>query len=378
MFDVSRRFLANLGLSRWQPLVEWSPDGETWEGVELVEGSATADAGSQVCWGLDATLRGVEVGRFGLSPYGSMLRASMGLVYGPTDVEWVPLGLYRCDKAVRSRRDPDVVKVTGSSFEAAVIESRFDAPRVIPDGPARATVEDLIREVLPEALISWQVDEEWIPRIVTELDRWAVIDGDRDASSVARALAARMRTDGRGVFAMRPGSTLQDDPVWYAQAGVSLVDASETIQRDKTYNVVVVTGNADDGTPPVGPGIAEDLEPTSPTFVGRSPLQGGFGRVPRHYSSPLLQTSTACVKAARTQLADYLGLAKQADFDALPNYALEVGDVVLVDGPSGRESNVLDKITYGLTSASVKASTRATSTRFAGELSAIPNSEEAA
>ncbi|MGZ4521942.1 MAG: DUF5047 domain-containing protein [Mycobacteriaceae bacterium] len=378
MQDVSARFLAGLaGVPRWARTVEWSADGVTWAPVTLHAGKVTQDATSQVRWSLDAEISGVTVGPGGLSPFGPLLRVKVGMVHSPADIEWVPLGVFRCEKAKRSLHGATVT-VSGASLEASVIDAQYPAPRIIPAGLSSVIVTGQIREVIPSASISWLVDDPAQPRLTTTTSRWGVIDGATGDPSIARALGAQMFCDRSGTFVMDTVPTLYDDPVWTVDEGPGgvLVQAAEELSREGLFNVVAVTGESEDSSsPPVGPGIASDDVPGSPTFADADPGRGGFGQVVFHYSSPLLKTLAACQAAARSMLAPRLGLHQQIDWNAAVNPALDVGDVVLVRNPSGLTPTILDSLDLDLVTMTQTGKCRATSTRLEGGSTLAPSQQ---
>lgn len=376
MWDVSARFLAGLtGVPRWLTSVEWTADLVNWSPLTLVEGTVTADVNSQVRWTLDMTVVGVQTGSNGLNPYGCRVRVRQGMVHGPGDVEWGGLGVYRV-KTVDDTLVDQRVKVTGLSLEQQVINDRFIVPRTIPAGSARQSTLALLREAIPDAALVWQVDDQNLPQIIAERDRWPIIDGDRNATSIARALGARCYTDGLGSFIMAPVPSLEDPPVWTVDSGRggALLSSGRSLTNDGVFNILVASGASTNGTPPVGPGIAQDLDPSSPTYVN-----GPFGPCPRFYSSPLLTTKAQCDTAARGMLAPYLGLRQQVTFASVHNPALEVGDVVNVRTRDGLQPVILDQLTYQLVSPKdMTGQTRTTSTRLAGTVTAAPETQESA
>jgi hypothetical protein len=126
----------------------------------------------------------------------------------------------------------------------------------------------------------------------------------------------------------------------------------------------------------VGPGIASDDDPLSPTFAGSDPGRGGFGQVVFHHSSPLMKTLGQCQDAARAMLAPKLGLHQQVEFAAAPNPALDAGDVVLVRNPAGLTAVILDSLTLDLGSMTQSGKCRASTTRLAGTASQLPASTQ--
>ena len=378
MRRVSSRFRSRLaGVNRWVTLVEWSNDGgRSWRPARLAGGSVTASQTSQTRYECSLTLVAAEVGRDGINPFTTRLRVRHGIAYSnhPDDVELVGLGVYRVEEVSRSLTG-QTVEVRGSSFEAYIIDARFVTPRTLPAQSASTMIDELIREVMPDASIAWRgiTPTDRVPKIIAERDRWELVDGSRDSTSVARALGARVFCDGDGVFVVAPVPALTDPAVWTATTGEGglLVDSTEELSSDGVYNSVVVWGESTDGeTPPAGPGIAVDDDPLSLSYIG-----GPFGQRPRFYSSQLITTKEQADRAARGMLAPYLGLRQRVSFSALHDPTLEPGDVGTVDTPSGPQKMIIDSITYDLGGGPMSCETRATATRLAGSIVDAPEEE---
>lgn len=365
MRPVSDRFLDGLSLARWRPRVEYSLDaGRSWSPCTLVDGSVTADATSQVRWSSDLTLAGVPTGRNGLTPYGARVRVWQGMWHSKTDVEEVPLGVYRVDDTSETGLKSGRVQVTGSSFEQQVIDSRFLKPQSFVAQAAQFLLERLVKAAVPDASFQWLVEPDLIvPALIEERDRWNIIDGDADAASIAKALAATVACDGRGVFVIAPVASLTDTPVWSAVDAVA--QPQRTLSRDGVYNCVVANGaSTDEDTPPVGPGIAADMDPLSSTYA-----KGPFGKVARFYSSPMLKTQYQCEETAYSFLSQSLGLQQTVTIQTVCNFALEVGDVITAPSVDGvMEPNIIDSLEYPLTGGTMTPATRATRTKLAGQI----------
>jgi hypothetical protein len=140
--------------------------------------------------------------------------------------------------------------------------------------------------------------------------------------------------------------------VWTIDASSSgvLLDADRTRSRQRTYNVVVVSGADLGGDAPFPPVSVEDDSPGSPTYVG-----GDFGRVPFFQTSSLITSPAQATKAGRATLRRVSGLAASLDLTSVVNPALEVGDVIEVLLPDrhgdGRkiERHLVDSLTVPLT-----------------------------
>lgn len=370
MRAVSQRWREMVaGVTRWQTVVEWSNDGgRTWWPTRyLGGGQVTAAATSQIRWSCDVTIDGAGLGRNGINPYTTRLRILHGMAGEPL----LPMGRYKVTDAGWSSDYDQAIKIAGSSYEVYVQRARFLRPRTIQPGPARRVLEDLIREVLPDAQISWRGIDPGLQvgRIEEPRDRWGIIDGSSSSTSIARALGARVYAGPAGEWIVAPVPTLEDRPVWEAAEGVGgvLLTHGEELTDESVYNVVVVNGVSDDGeTPPFAPGIAADQDPLSLTYIGRSPDEGGFGECPRFYASPLIRSTVQAQQAAQGMLAPYLGLKQQVSFTQLHDPSIEPGDVGIVHTRKGPRRVIPDSITYSLDGAPMTFETRTTATRLAG------------
>lgn len=360
MFPVSQRWLESLSLARYEPVVQWSNDrGNTWSDLTLHDGSITAASTSQVRWtARGLVVSGAEFGRRGFSPYGSRIRVFMRMHFDRSTFESVPLGVYRVEEVSQQGLRPGRASIDGLSLEAQVQDERFHTPRSLDVGPGQFWATTLIKEVLPEIGISWRLGSSLVPQLVEERDRWGLIDGRSRDPSIAKSLGGRVFCDSRGSFVAAPVPTLADDPVWTLAAGPggALVEPQQTLSRDGVYNQVVASGASESGEPPVGPAVASDNDPVSPTFY-----KGPFGAVPMFYTSKMLTTFQQCQAAALSLLAPRLGLKQKVSVATLLNYAIEPDDVITVTMPDGHtENHIIDSVSYPLTGGSMSLQTRST------------------
>lgn len=360
MFPVSDRWLESLSLARYEPVVQWSPDrGNTWHDLTLHDGSITAASTSQVRWtARGLIISGATIGRRALSPYGARIRVFIRMHYDRHTVETVPLGVYRVEEVSQAGLRPGRAQVDGLSLEAQVQDERFHTPRSLDIGPGEYWVQKLIKEVLPEIGISWRLGSSLVPQLVEEKDRWGLIDGRSRDPSIAKSLGGRVFCDSRGSFVAAPVPTLEDPAVWglAAGAGGALVEPQQTLSREGVYNQVVASGASESGQPPVGPAVASDDDPVSPTYH-----KGPFGAVPLFYTSKLLTTFQQCQAAALGLLAPRLGLKQTVSVSSLLNYAIEPDDVITVAMPDGHnENHIIDSVTYPLTGGTMSLQTRST------------------
>ncbi|MCI4013021.1 DUF5047 domain-containing protein [Brevibacterium sp. ZH18] len=368
MFPVSDRWLESLSLARYEPVVQWSPDrGNTWLDLTVHDGSISAASTSQVRWSARGIIvSGAEIGRRALSPYGSRVRVFMRMHYDRGNYEQVPLGVYRVEEVSQQGLRPGRAALDGLSLEAQVQDERFTSPRSLAIGPGQYWVERLIKEVLPEVSLSWRLDDILIPELVEERDRWGLIDGRSRDPSIAKSLGGRVFCDSRGSFVAAPVPTLEDTPAWALAAGPggALVEPQQTLSRDGVYNQIVAQGATENGKPPVGPAIASDDDPISPTYY-----KGPFGAVPLFYTSKMLTTFQQCQKAALSLLAPRLGLKQTVSVSALVNYAIEPDDIITVTMPDETvENHIVDSVSFPLTGGAMNLQTRSTSSPAGGRI----------
>lgn len=368
MFPVSQRWLESLSLARYEPVVQWSPDrGNTWLDLTVHDGSISAASTSQVRWSAKGLIvSGATIGRRALSPYGARVRVFMRMHYDRHSYETVPLGVYRVEEVSQQGLRPGRAALDGLSLEAQVQDERFHQPRTLAIGTGEYWATTLIKEVLPEIGVSWRLGDTNIPQLVEERDRWGLIDGRSRDPSIAKSLGGRVFCDSRGSFVAAPVPTLEDAPVWTLAAGPggALVEPQQTLSRDGVYNQIVASGASENGQPPIGPSVASDDDPVSPTYY-----KGPFGAVPLFYTSKLITTLSQCQTTALGLLAPRLGLKQKVSVSSLVNYAIEPDDVITVTMPDETtENHIVDSVSFPLTGGSMSLSTRSTTSPAGGRI----------
>lgn len=351
---------------RWDPALRgaarpgaratiYPPQGAPFE-ARLLSWSVTADRTAQVRRTVQAVLDpDTTRGLSGVTVTGAYLQLDVGLDYLDGSVELIPQGLFRIDSEDTQRPDGGIA-ITGYGREKVIEDDKFTVPRTAAGATAVELITALLQESIPGVVVDVRTSRDvTITRTTWETERWGAIDGD-DAS-LARSLGVEVWADGRGRFVISDVPSLADPPVWSVDAGAGgvLVSAASSTSVEGVYNVVVASGDASNGTAPIGPVIVQDGNSNSPTWVG-----GPFGRRVRHYSSPLILSVPQADAAARSMLANSLGQTKGLSFSSVPNPALEPGDVVTVLGDGDvPELHIIDRI--GLSSSSpMSCDTRST------------------
>lgn len=255
------------------------------------------------------------------------------------------LGRFRLEDAGRSI-PAGSLQISGWDASRQVIDERFLKPRKLSQMTGVALIELLIGEVQrfgsPQFDLSDLTDTTTlIPKHSVDRDRWA------EVKRVAQLLGAEVYPTADNVWRIADVPDPQNDPVvWDIDAGPTgvLVQVDHSVTREGACNIVVVTGESKDGNQDGAYGVAQDLNPLSPTYAN-----GRFGKVARFYSSPHVKTNAQAVRVAQGQLRDHLGLARSVSFTAVPNPALEAGDVIRLVLPDGsKEKHVIDTLAIGL------------------------------
>lgn len=319
----------------------YTPSGGVLADFPVKEATITADAKSQVRRTATLTVADPSMwpasGFDALSPVGSEIALEYGVVLS-TGVEWVPVFRGPVQTASLDSPTTDALTVELADRSKWVAEDRFDVPTQTHDG---ATVVDeitrLIRETLPGVPVLDLTGDTTLAAVLDiDKERWQ--DG---VEKLADSIGAEVFADQVGRFVIRPQPTLFDDPAWVVDAGSTgvLVKLERELTREQVYNAVIASGQRSDGTPPVWAKVVDD-DPDSPTRYG-----GPFGRKPRFYSSPLLTTQDMADGAAATLLERVRGYVATVEVTAVPNPALEPGDVIevrLLDGT--RQRHIVDKV----------------------------------
>jgi hypothetical protein len=251
------------------------------------------------------------------------------------------LGVFRVDELDYSGLGEMRIKCSG--MESYVLNARFLKPRVPQFAvSAIAQIKQLIQEVLPSATIRVQAtrDAPLRTRIPWARERWDAID------ALSRFTEVETYSDYSGNFIIANEPDLINGvPVYAISEGVEgvMLDRSENNTRSQVYNAVSVSGTSSDPSVPPFWGWAYVDNPNSPTYYWADPLgpAGGYGQVPRFYTSGFFTNDEQCTRTAQRFLGDALAENVKLQFDSLPLEFLETGDMVAVDMLDGSVSNVL-------------------------------------
>lgn len=258
--------------------------------------------------------------------------------------EMVPLGIFPIQDS-----DVDWADLT-TGIEAVdrsqrVADARLETDKhVAPGSTAGLNALALITDIIPDVTFDiTSVEDEASGRLIWEAqsDRWQIVQ------DVFKALGAEIFFNGIGAVVGRPEPDLRTAlPVWTVDEGDGgvLVSGSTSWSRRPSFNRVIVTGtNTEFGV--TYRGVATDSAPSSPSYYS-----GRFGPKPYFFFSPHVTSNTGAVRSAKGILRSLQGVAMSLDFSAVPNPALEPGDVVVVKREAvGLDTAVIvDSITLGL------------------------------
>ncbi len=329
---------------------------EAWRGGKRVAsnlpvegGEVTVDAGSKVRRSLSVTLA-AEPGLWDkLSPVGTELAVHRGIRFPNGQVELIPLGVFVIDVQKMGYAPNGRLALTAPDRWVRVQRARFERPSASVRGArTRDEMSRLVGAAVPGVpRTATATSRTRLPPVVWERDR------DKAVEDMGRSIGAEALFDGHGHAVIRDVSTLAQPSKWLVDASATgvLLGADRERNRQRTYNVVVVSSERTDGRPPFPPQVVADTDRKSPTYVG-----GPFGRVPYFYTSPLLTTAEQAQAAGRSILDRVRGLAAQLTLESVVNPSLDAGDVLDVLLPPERrglarpvERHIIDRLTVPLT-----------------------------
>lgn len=348
MYPISDRFEDELHGSNMMSVVRITTN--TGEKLLAESGSVDMDANRDIgrtCtieFTPTDTLNADDVFALLISP-GLEITVWRGLVVDGVE-ELVPLGVFSTDTVEFSKLKSSTINWSGSDRAKKIARNRFVTPYQIKKDTllAQAGLE-LLQARLPNIAVDFS-------NVTERLAAAVVYEGGADSNpwQSARQLFGGfgydLRFDGLGVArAVRIPDPNTVQPVFDFGSGETamVLDGSISGNLESVFNGVIVTG---EGTSVKKPVRAEawDEDPMSPTYV-----QGGFGRSPYFYSSPLVTSVAIAEATAASMLAKVKGRFAQFGWPAVVNPALEPLDVVSVEFDGRVTVCVIDSLTIPLT-----------------------------
>lgn len=278
-----------------------------------------------------------------LGPAGFEVYVQRGIEFPDGSTEMVPLGIFPIqDSTVDGVSLVTTIEAVDRSQR--ISDARLETDRRLNTWPSNV-VETLVGEVIPDVDIDTSsatpADTSVISVYEAGSDRWEI------CQDVGKAYGRETYFDGLGRCIIRDEPDVSTSPsVWTVDEGDGgvLVSVDLAWSRRPSYNRAIVTGtNTEFGV--TYRGVATDSSPASPSYYS-----GNFGPKPIFYFSPHVTSTATAGAAARALLRSKQGVAMSLDFSAIPNPALEPGDVVVVRRAAlGLDLPVVvDSITLGL------------------------------
>jgi len=286
-----------------------------------------------------------------LARLGVTLRAYTAVRYLDGSVETEPQGRFDVDVTTIGYAANGTISITAPDFWQRIVNARFFTPRAATkNATARAQIASLVTEVVGGTVTDTSTSTATVPAQTWDRDRAQAIQDVAKAASIDFYFDRNGNPCIRDVPVLNPtGSVLTIDA---SETGI-LIDAARERNRQKTYNIVVVTGVAADGSSPFAPQYVWDNDATSPTYAGSGTgsgatppaanTAGAFGQRPYFYSSPLLRSTTQAIAAGQTILARVTALESQLTLTSVPAPMLDDGDTILVTLPGD------DSLSVGVT-----------------------------
>lgn len=278
-----------------------------------------------------------------LAAYGQRLYVLAGIEHPTGTAELVSQGWYLIQDWTLDET-ANTLDLDAVDLAQLLADARLYTAESPPDG---STYASEFRRLANGILPVW-ISPALVDRPISSATVW---DQDRTTSlnNLCTAWGARWYIDDRAQLAADlPYPLVQptDPPVYQLTGGQhgTVVARQRSGDRERLYNAVVATGQAPDDGGPVPYAVAEITDPASPIRV-----DGPYGRRPRFYASDLLTTTQMCQNAANALLIPASTVSRTEPIDAVPDPALELGDIAAVTTSGGRWIGRVTSITLPLT-----------------------------
>lgn len=264
----------------------------------------------------DGTLTPRETGDL-LAPWATWGRVEAGIRYADGTEEWCPVATVRItrpevsDGTVRVEGVDAAEQMQRPAVRPTVIASGLDVADAIPL---------LLADRVPQATFALPYGVGTCPLLVVPVgaDVWA------QARALAASFALRLTIDAEGTVRAQPGSIGQNAVVWARWGPGDPWSGSATLDTDDVANHVIVIGTHSSTGQVIGE--AEDLDPSSPTFV-----RGEYGRRTETVTSSMVASAGQARQMAAWLLAKQLAAVETVEWEQPPDGSLDVGDLVTFD-----------------------------------------------
>lgn len=318
--------------------------------VPITDGAITVDRSSDVRRSGTATIGDKTFwptfANSALAPYGAEMNLKAGIIYANGTKEMVSLGWFTVENvSIEAAGGLPIVQL----YDRAQVLKRD--PFLWPKSPGTQSFAALIPAYLQGAAsyLTVSLDGSLSTALSGQCPGGTAFD-DRSGAiqQMAQWAGADAYFDVFGVMQVKPTPTLfgltdsqkAAKSVWTISAGAGgiLTQAQRTVGRTDVANGVVVRGTTT-GSTTAPEGYAFDTDTRSPTYWGPAPANAASGV--QAYSTPfgqqgivvqndLITTNAQAGAAAQVELNKRLGLARTVNLTAVPNFALEAGDIFKV------------------------------------------------
>lgn len=282
-----------------------------------------------------------------LSPMGIELKLRYGVVHHDGTIEYIPLGVFPVhttawDEALSGA----LPQLTLFDRSKTVERVRGLNPSDRSGLPVRTVLTSLVLDALPSGIVSDVVygsglGNPNLPSGTTfDYERWSLIQ------TCGEALGADIYFDVNGICQVKAVPAITpltkgSDAVWTIAVGTNMMSAPRSVSKEGVYNAVSVFGVVPTDQSPQPRGGAVDQDPNSETY-----FYGPFGQSVLRVNNPLLMDVGSCNASAAAILANSTGISRSLTLTALPNPALETGDLILAIFTDGsKELHLVDSFT---------------------------------
>lgn len=262
-----------------------------------------------------------------LTPFGTLVTATLGLELLDGSVSMVPYGVYEISSArTGTRAGERTVEIGLSDISGIVDRYRFETPLIVASGVDLAAMMN--------AVITNRVGiNPLVPNTGATLGAQRVFGLDTETGPWAELLDVLAGFSRIGYYDRvgRIAVTTASAP----SAGTYALEAA-SVSADfdtKPPNVIVARGETQDGATPVQ-AVAMDTDPSSPTYAGTGPGTSPYGRVTQYYASPLLLTTAQALSAATTILNQKVGAGATYALTIPYDPTIDGSDAISIGGSS--------------------------------------------
>jgi hypothetical protein len=264
-----------------------------------------------------------------LNPYGNELVLYRGITFSDATQELIQLGVFGLEGVdIDDGANDLVITLTGGDRGVACQHAGFPDVYTIPPGTnVGAAIQTLIASLQTGLTITYAFAATSAVTPTTPIVYNIGTDPWSSACDLAASIGYELFFDPAGVCTFLPVPNPLSQPIsmtYVEGVGNTAVHLKRTISRTNAPNYIIRDGQGSGIATPVR-GIAQDTNPTSPTYVG-----GSYG-VQRDYNSSSLYTDQPTAQAAAdADLLLALGTIESLEVQAVPKDDTHVDDVVSV------------------------------------------------